>query len=101
VILTFFCIVLSLLFELYLRHRFINILITVAVVSFLQGWLDYKFYYEIWKYEDVEVIFRTVTLPVWAYTVISTVFVYLVIKLINHFLMPKEHLTLEEAIKTE
>ncbi len=101
VILAFFCIVLSLLFELYLRHRFINILITVGIASFLQGWLDYKFYYEMWKYEDVEVIFRTVTIPVWTYTVISTVFVYLLIKLINHFLMPKEHLTLEEAIKTE
>lgn len=100
VVLTFFCILLSLLFELYLRHRFLNILITVGISAFILGRLDYKFYYEIWKYDDVEVIYTTVTLPVWVYTVISTVFVYLIISLINHFLMPKEHLTLEEAIRT-
>ncbi|MBQ8296660.1 MAG: rod shape-determining protein MreD [Ruminococcus sp.] len=100
VILTFFCILVSLLFELYLRNRFINILIASAAVSFIQGWLDYKFYYEIWNYDNVERIFSTVTIPVWILTVISTVFVYLIIRLINHFLLPKEHLTLEEAIKT-
>lgn len=99
VILAFFCIVISLLFELYLRNRFINLLIISAAVSFIHCWLDYKFYYEIWNYENVERIFAKVTIPVWIYTIISTVFVYLIIKLINHFLMPKEHLTIEEAIK--
>ena len=100
VILSFFCIVVSLLFELYLRHRFTNYLLSTAAVSYIQCRLDYKFYYQIWNYENVERIFTHVTLKVWVYTVISAVFVYLVIALINRFLMPKEHLTIEEAIKS-
>lgn len=100
VVLTFFCIVVSLAFELYLRNKFLNVLLASAIVSFLLGLLDYKFYYEMWNYDNVERIFSSVTIPVWIYTVISSVFIFLIIKLINHFLMPKEHLTLEEAIKT-
>lgn len=100
VVLTFFCILTSLLFEMYLRNRFINVFLTTAVVSFIQGCLDFKFYYEIWNYDGVERIFTKITIPVWALTLISTIFIYLIIKLINHFLMPKEHLTLEEAVKT-
>lgn len=99
VIIAFFCILVSLVFELWLRNRFFNILFSSAIVSLICGLLDYKFYYEIWNYENVEKILKTVTFPVWIYTVISTVFVYLIIKLINHFLMPRKHLTIEEAIK--
>lgn len=100
VVLALSCIIVSLLFDLYLRYRFANYIIITSVVSFLLGWLDYKFYYEIWNYDNVERIFSRITVPVWIYTVISSVFIYLVIKLINHFLMPKEHLTLQEVIKT-
>ena len=92
--------VVSLLFELYLRHRFTNYILITAAVSYIQCRLDYKFYYQIWNYENVERIFTHVTLKVWVYTVISAVFVYFVIALINRFLMPKEHLTIEEAIKS-
>lgn len=99
VLLAFFCIFVSLVFELWLRNRFINVMLSTAVVSLLSGLLDYKFYYEIWNYDNVERILTSVTLPVWIYTVISTVFVYLIFRLINHFLMPKTHLTIEEAIK--
>lgn len=100
VVLTFFCILVSLMFELYLRNKFLNVMLVTVAVSFITGWLDYKFYYEIWNYENVERLFSTVTIPVWLLTSVSAVFVYLVISLINRFLMPKEHLTLEEAIKT-
>lgn len=100
VILAFFCIAVSLLFELYLKDRFINFMLITTIVSYIQCRLDYKFYYQIWEYEDVELIFRHVTLRVWVYTVISAVFVYLLLKLINRFLMPREHLTIEEAINT-
>lgn len=99
VILTFFCILVSLLFELYLRHRLFNVLIVTAAAAFVQGWLDYKFYYEIWNYDNVSEIFKSVTIPVWIYTVISTVFIYFIIKLINHFLMPKEHINPDSAIR--
>lgn len=100
VILAFFCIAVSLSFELWLRERFINIFIVSAAVSLICALLDYKFYYEIWNYENTEKIFSSVTVPVWIYTVISTVFVYLIIKLINRLLLPKTHLTIEEAIKS-
>lgn len=100
VILTFFCIVTSLLFELYLKERFINFLMISAAVSYIQCWLDYKFYYQIWEYENVERIFARVSLRVWVYTVISSFFVYLLLMIANRFLMPKEHLTIEEAINT-
>ena len=71
-----------------------------TAVSFILGWLDYKFYYEIWNYDNVEKIFTDLTIPVWIYTIISTVFIYLLIRLINHFLMPKEHLSIEEAVRS-
>ncbi|MBR6967200.1 MAG: rod shape-determining protein MreD [Ruminococcus sp.] len=100
VILTFFCIAVNLLFELYLRDRFINYIILTTIVSYIQCRLDYKFFYQIWGYENVGRIFARVTLRVWIYTVISAVFVYLILKLVNRLLMPKEHLTIEEAINT-
>ena len=100
VLLSFFCIVTSLMYELYLKNKFLNFMIISASVSFIQCWLDYKFYYQMWKYEDVGRIFRKVSLKVWFYTVIASVFIYLIIKLINHFLMPRNHLTIEEAIVT-
>jgi cell shape-determining protein MreD len=100
VILAFFCILTNLVFELYLKNRFINYLMITAVVSYIQCWLDYKFYYQIWDYENVGRIFVRVSLRVWAYTVISAFFMYLLVKLVNKLLMPKEHLTIEEAINT-
>ncbi len=101
VVFTIFCVLLSLLFDLYLKRRFFNIFVTASVLEFIHGWLDYRFYYGIWNYDNVDLIFRDMTVPVWIYTVIATVFVYLIIKMINHFLLPKEHVTLEEAIRTE
>ena len=98
VLLAFFCIVASLVFELYLRYKFINFMMLSAVVSYIQCVLDYHFYYKMWKYEGVERIFTRYSLKIWIYTVISAVIVFLIFRLVNHFLMPKEHLTLEEAI---
>lgn len=100
VLLTVFCVGVSLVYELYLRKKFINYLFITAVVSFLQCWLDYKFYFEIWDYDNVERIFYSHTLKIWLYTMISSVVIYVIFRIIDHFLMPKEHLTIEEVIKT-
>ena len=100
VILTFFCIAANLVFELYLRDRFINFMIITAAASYIQCWLDYKFYYQIWGYENVSRIFVRVSLRVWIYTVISAVLIFLMLKIVNRLLMPKEHLTIEEALNT-
>lgn len=100
VILTIFCVAATLVFELYLRKKFINYMVIISSASFLQCWLDYKFFYEIWGYADVERIFSSVTLKVWLYTIISTMVLYILFKIINNLLMPKEHLTIEEVIRT-
>ena len=99
VLLAFFCIVVSLLYEYYLRNKFVNYIIITAVVAYIQCWLDYKFYYEMWEYEDAEIIFSQISMKVWALTIISAVFIFLVIQLINRFFLPKDHITIEEAIK--
>ncbi len=98
VLLTIFSILISLLFELYLKHKFVNYILLTSAVSYIQCRLDYRFYYQIWGYEGVEKIFTSVLLKAWVYTVISAVFIYLIFKLINRFLMPRTHLTIEEAI---
>ena len=98
VLLTVFCVAVSLLFELYLRDKFINFFWINAVVSFIQCCLDFEFYYNIWQYDHAEMIFYEKTLKVWAYTIISSLFVYLVFRLINKKLMPREHLTIKEII---
>lgn len=99
VLLSVFCIVVSLLFEFLLRYKFVSFLFISAVISYIQCSLDYTFYYGIWNYQNAETIFTDYSLKVWAYTVISSVFVYLLLKMVNHFLMPKTHLTIEETIK--
>jgi len=99
VLLTVFCTAVNLLFEFYLRNKFVNFLWVNAVVSALQCALDYEFYYKIWNYENTENILMHVTLKVWAYTVISSVFVYLLLKVIDILFIPKEHFTIEEVIK--
>ena len=99
-VLTIVCMFTALLFANYLRQRFVNILILTAVSSLILAILDFKFYYDMWNYENVHLIFSKITIPVFVYTVISTVPVYAVVSLINKFLMPKRHLSIEEAIKT-
>ena len=100
VLLTIFCAGVSLVYELYLRKKFFNYLWVSALTTFLQCWLDYKFYYEMWDYENSEHIFYNISMKVWLYTVISSVIIYIIFSIINKFLMPKEHLTIEEVIKT-
>ncbi len=100
VLLAVFCAAISLVYELYFRKRFFNYLWITALAAFLQCRLDYEFYYKMWNYENVERIFHTMTLKVWGYTMISAVIIYIIFAVINKFLMPKAHLTLEDVIKT-
>lgn len=98
-ILTVVCTFTSLLYMNYLRKKFINFLLITTVSSLICSMLDYVFYYSVWDYENVETILDTVTMPVFAITVISAVPVYLLFLLVNRFLMPEHHLTIAEAIK--
>ena len=93
------CAAVTLVYEMYLRKKFFNYLCMTALISFVQCRLDYEFYYKIWSYENVERIFTGVTMRVWIYTVISSVFVYFTVKGIDKLLLPKNHFTIEEVMK--
>lgn len=97
--LTIICTFTSLMFLNYFRKKFMNFFVIATVSAFISGFLDYKFYYNIWNYENTEIILKTVILPVCAYTVISAVPIYLLFSLVNKFFMPKRHLSIEEVIK--
>ncbi len=99
VILTIICTFVSLLYTFYLRKKFMNFIVITFLSSFICSMLDYAFYYNIWDYENVSAILDSVIMPVFAYTVISAVPIYLLFMLINKFFMPKRHLTIAEAIK--
>lgn len=98
-ILTIICTAVSLIFLNYLRKRFLNFLVITALSSLISGLLDYRFYYSIWDYENVTAIFKSVTMPVFAYTVIAAIPVYLVFMLVNKFLMPKRRISISEALR--
>ena len=99
VILCFFCVAVSLFHTHLLRNRLINILAATIISAYILSYLDYKFYYEIWKYENVNLIYKNYTVPVFRMTVVSTFFVYGIVALINKFLIPKQHFTIEETIR--
>jgi len=99
VILTIACTFTSLMFINYLRKKFMNFIVITFFSALISGILDYVFYYSIWDYENKEIIFHKITMPVFAYTIISAVPVYLVFMLINRFFMPRHHLSITEAIK--
>ena len=99
VILCFFCVWVSLLHTHLLRNRLVNIIAITALAAFIQGVLDYKFYYDIWKYDPDRIVFRSYVLPVWSMTMFSTFFVYLLILLINKLMMPRQHFSIEDAAK--
>ncbi|MBR6669408.1 MAG: hypothetical protein IKL31_01520 [Ruminococcus sp.] len=99
VILCVFCVITSLCYSRLLRNRLINAIIITALISLIQGVLDYNFYYDIWGYDDSSLILKHYTMPVILLTIASAFVIYAVFHLINKFLMPKPHLTIEEAIK--
>ncbi len=74
------CVAVSLLYNYLLRQKLLNILALSALCTFVQGYLDYVFYYAIWEYEDVHLIYADVILPSCIYTVISTIPIYFIVK---------------------
>ncbi len=73
----------SLLFLHLLRKNLINILVITSVVAFIQGMYDFFFYYSIWSEDHHTIVFKKMTLPSIAYTVISVPFIYYLIKFIE------------------
>ncbi len=100
-ILMLMCIVISTLYKHYLMHRLLNFVLVCAAGIFIQGILDYFFYYAIWNHEEVSFIFRNHILPCCIYTLISALPVYAVIHYINLRLRPNIVRTIEETVITE
>ena len=99
VILCIACVIVSLSYSHVLRQKLVNTLIVTTIISLIQGLLDYNFYYDIWGYEDSSLILKKITLPVILLTILSTIIIYGIFHIINKLLMPKPHLSIEEAIK--
>ncbi len=100
-ILLIMCIGVSLLYKYYLRHRLINFMVLSAVGIFVQGLLDYFFYYALWDHSNVSLIYKEHILPCCIYTLISALPVYWVISYLNRTLRPDVVRTIEETIITE
>lgn len=100
-ILMLMCIGISLLYKHYLTHRTLNFLVLASAGIFIQGCLDYFFYYALWDYSNVSLIFRHHILPCCIYTIISAIPVYAVIHNINRMLRPHVIRTIEEAVLPE
>lgn len=96
ILLVCICVISALMFIHYLRVNIINFVLTVTIFSFLHDVLDYLFYYAIWDYENVRRIFFDYTLPSWLYTSMSSIIVYIFIRLIKNKFSPKAMQTINE-----
>ena len=95
------CVFTSLLFNHLLRPNVINAFYVCAILAFIHGILDYLFYYAIWGYENVSQIFFKYTFVSWIYTSISTILVYLLLRLIYNKFQPKRIHSIEEPANNE
>ncbi|MBQ8514597.1 MAG: rod shape-determining protein MreD [Ruminococcus sp.] len=100
-ILMLMCIGISLLYKYYLTHRLLSFLVLTAAGAFIQGTLDFFFYYAIWGHSNVSRIFTHHTVPCCIYTILSSFIVYAVIHNINRMLRPRTIRTIEEAVLTD
>lgn len=98
IILMLMCAGVSLLYKYYLTNKFLNFLVLSASGIFIQGVLDYFFFYAIWEYSNVSLIYTDHILPCCIYTLISAFAVYPVIHSINRMLRPQIIRTIEEAV---
>jgi len=101
IILCLMCLGISMLYKYFLTHRLFNFIILAAVGIFIQGVLDYFFFYAIWDYSNVSFVFTNHIMPCCIYTLISALPVYAIIHNINRMLRPNTIRTIEEAVTTD
>lgn len=80
----------SLLCIYYLHTKWINALFLGLGALLLQGGLDYLFYYAIWGYGNSWMIFVQRTLPMIAYTLVSILPIFWLVRRIAHRLSTEE-----------
>jgi rod shape-determining protein MreD len=90
-ILLVMCVFTTLMFKNYFKPMFFNALVYVGIFTFIQGFLDYFFYYKIWalnSQNDVSLILTNYTYPSCIMTIASVLVIYPIIKSIRIKLTP-------------
>lgn len=73
----------------YLQNKLINFLFFCILALFVQGGLDYFFYYKIWQYENSEIIFNNIIFPTIIYTIIISPIFFILIRKISVYFIEK------------
>lgn len=73
------CTIVSLLYRYLFKQKLWNMLFLTTICAFIQGGMDYIFYYAIWEHENVDSIFRNMIVPSCMMTVASSVLFYFLI----------------------
>jgi len=77
-----FCMFTSLLFLYLMRQNIINIIAITIAATLIQGTLDFFFFYAMWGYDSVGLVFLHNIIPSMIFTIISSVFIYFIVKFI-------------------
>lgn len=67
----------------YLQNKCINFLFFCIIALFIQGGLDYFFYYKIWDYANPELVFNNIIFPTIIYTIIISPIFFILIRKIS------------------
>ena len=79
----------SFLFLHLMRKNFINVTVLTAIAAAIHGLLDFFLYYAMWNYNEIDVVFKKITLPSIIYTTLSAPIIFLIINwVLNKFAEP-------------
>ncbi len=89
IILFLISITISLICIYYLQTKLFNFVLFCTLALFIQGGLDYFFYYRIWQYENSQLVFTYSILPTIIYTIIISPIFFLLVRDITNFFIRK------------
>lgn len=89
----------SLIFLHFMRKNIINAIIVTIVVSFLHGIFDFFFFFAMWNFESYLTVFKERTIPSFVFTVISSPFIYIIIKLITSKFSKPDRTAIEQTVE--
>jgi rod shape-determining protein MreD len=91
-----FCVILTMAFTRIFTNNIINFFIYNAICVLVYAFFDYVFYYAIWDYDNVHLIWNKIMFPSMIWTVVSSVVIYFVFKLVLR-LKPIKDVKLKES----
>lgn len=96
IILTFCCLMVSLIFSCFLRRQLLNFILLDITVTLAQGALHYLFYYLLWGYDKNRGILTEIFIPELIATNLFGIAVFGIYKIITHFLGAVKERYIEE-----